>query len=56
VRWTGAVARSAEERSWSWAYWQFEGNFVVYDVPKKQWVEPIRDALIPAKNTPPDRQ
>jgi endoglucanase len=47
ARWTSAVARAAEERGFSWAYWQFEGNFVVYDVRNKHWVEPIRDALIP---------
>jgi endoglucanase len=56
ARWTSAVARAAEERGFSWSYWQFEGNFIVYDVDRKRWVEPIRDALIPPKNTIPDRQ
>ncbi len=49
VRWTDAVARQAEKLGWSWAYWQFDSDFVVYDIPKKQWVEPIRDALVPKK-------
>jgi endoglucanase len=56
ARWTSAVARAAEERGFSWAYWQFEGNFVVYDVRNGHWIEPIRDALIPPKNTSPNRQ
>ena len=49
VRWTSAVARAAEARGFSWAYWQFDKDFIVYDVPKDQWVQPILDALIPPK-------
>ena len=47
VRWTDYVARAAEKNGWSWAYWQFDSDFIVYDIPKEQWVEPIRNALIP---------
>ncbi len=47
VRWTAAVARAAEARGWSWAYWQFDSDFILYDVKKEEWVAPIRDALIP---------
>ncbi len=47
VRWTSCVAREAEKRGWAWAYWQFDGDFVVYKIPEKRWVEPIRDALLP---------
>lgn len=47
VRWTAAVARAAEARGWSWAYWQFDSDFILYDVKREAWVEPIRDALIP---------
>jgi endoglucanase len=47
VRWTAAIARAAEARKWSWAYWQFDGDFILYDVKQEAWVEPIRDALIP---------
>jgi endoglucanase len=50
VRWTSFVARQAERLGWSWAYWQFDGDFIVYDVKKDAWVEPIRRALTP----PPD--
>jgi endoglucanase len=47
VKYTAAVARAAEERGWAWAYWQFDRDFIVYDIDKDQWVEPIRQALIP---------
>ena len=49
VRWTNFVARQAEKLGWSWAYWQFDGDFIVYDIPNKRWVEPIRDALVPPR-------
>ena len=47
VRYIGFVAREAEKRGWSWGYWQFDGDFIVYDIPAGHWIEPIRDALIP---------
>jgi len=47
ARWTAAVTRAAEARGWSWAYWQFDSDFILYDVKREAWVEPIRDALIP---------
>ena len=47
ARWTDAVARSAEERGFSWAYWQFTGDFVLFDMKHNQWVRQILDALIP---------
>ena len=47
ARWTGFVARDAERHGWSWSYWQFDSDFVVYDLPAQEWVEPIRDALVP---------
>ena len=48
VRYTDCVARTAERLGWSWAYWQFDSDFIVYDIPKHQWVEPIYHALIPS--------
>ena len=51
VKYTAAVARAAEKRGWAWAYWQFDSDFIVYDIDKDQWVEPIRDALIPTADT-----
>lgn len=48
ARYTACVARTAEQFDWSWAYWQFDKDFIVYDIPKNQWVEPIYHALIPS--------
>lgn len=45
VRWTSFVTRQAEKLGWSWAWWQFDGDFIVYDVKNDRWVEPIRRAL-----------
>jgi endoglucanase len=47
VRYTAAVARAAEARGWAWAYWQFDSDFIVYDIARDQWVTPIWRALIP---------
>jgi len=47
VRWTSFIARLAESQGWSWTYWQFDSDFVVYDIDAGKWVEPIRDALVP---------
>jgi endoglucanase len=41
-------ARSeAERHGFGWAYWQFEGDFVVWDMPNQRWIEPIKKALVP---------
>jgi endoglucanase len=50
IKYTAAVARAAEKRGWAWTYWQFDGNFIVYDVDKDAWNEPIYKALVPAKS------
>ena len=50
TKYTAAVARAAEKRGWAWAYWQFDSDFILYDIDKDQWIEPIHDALIPEKN------
>jgi len=44
---TAAVARAAEARGFPWAYWQFDGDFIVWDMKANGWVGPIKDALIP---------
>ena len=46
VRYIGFVAREAEKRGWSWAYWQFDGDFIVFDMKTQRWVKSILDALI----------
>ena len=45
--WTAAIRGEAERRGFGWGYWQFEGDFVVWDMANQRWVEPIRKALIP---------
>ena len=47
VRYTAAVARTAEKLGWSWAYWQFDSDFIVYNIDNDRWIRPIHDALIP---------
>jgi len=47
VAYIGAVRGEAERHGFGWAYWQFEGDFVVWDMKNQRWVEPIRSALIP---------
>jgi len=49
VKYTSFVARLAEELEFSWAYWQFDSDFIVYDIDNKHWIQPIYRALIPAK-------
>jgi endoglucanase len=47
ARYTTAVARAAESLGWAWAYWQFDSDFIVYDIDRDRWVEPILEALVP---------
>src|SRR5579884_3021991 len=47
VRYTEYVARRAEALGWAWTYWQFDSDFIVWDMKKDDWVEPIRRALLP---------
>ncbi len=50
TRYIGSVARAAEQLGWSWAYWQFDSDFILYDIPRDAWVQPILSALIPASS------
>jgi endoglucanase len=45
ARYTAYVARTAERLNFSWAYWQFDSDFIVYDIDKGKWVVPILNAL-----------
>ena len=47
VRWTTFMARAAEERGFSWAYWEFGSGFGVYDRVAGQWNEELLQALVP---------
>lgn len=49
ARYTSFVARTAERFGFSWAYWQFDSDFIVYDIDKDVWVEPIKKALLPGQ-------
>ncbi len=47
ARYTATLARHAESLGWSWSYWQFDSDFVVYDIDQDRWVAPLLNALIP---------
>lgn len=47
VRWTRAVAREAEARGFSWAYWEFGAGFGIYNPKAGEWREPLLHALVP---------
>jgi endoglucanase len=47
VRWTSFLAREAEKRGFSWAYWEFCAGFGIYDSNTSQWREELLNALIP---------
>jgi endoglucanase len=47
ARYTAFMARQAEEFGWSWGYWQFDSDFILFDIGKDAWVDPLLKALIP---------
>ena len=49
VAWTSAVARAAEARGFAWSYWQFDSDFVLWDMKADGWVKPILGALVPER-------
>ena len=49
VRYTDFVCRTAEAAGWSWAYWQFDSDFILWNMARDAWVEPIRRALVPPR-------
>ncbi|HJP68886.1 MAG TPA: glycoside hydrolase family 5 protein [Sphingomicrobium sp.] len=51
VAYTNAVRCEAERHRFGWAYWQFDSDFIVWDMKASGWVKPIRDALIPPPGT-----
>ncbi len=52
ARYTAAVARGAEARGMSWAYWEFCAGFGVYDSVLRGWDGPLLRALVPPAPTP----
>ncbi len=53
ARYTDCVARTAEKFGWSWAYWQFDADFLAFDVANGAWVPEIHGALIPGAGPRP---
>jgi endoglucanase len=49
VLWTKCVADEAIAHGFSFTYWQFTHNFMLYDRHSKTWVKPLLDAVIPPK-------
>jgi len=47
ARWTAFIARQAEKRKFSWAYWEFCAGFGVYDPIDKSWRKGLLESLIP---------
>ncbi|NMC20250.1 MAG: glycoside hydrolase family 5 protein [Thermogutta sp.] len=47
VRWLSFVTREAERRGWSWGYWQFDGDFILFNIGERKWVEPVLKAIMP---------
>ena len=47
ARYLKCVARTAESLGWSWDYWQFDDDFVLYDMKQQRWIEPLREVLTP---------
>lgn len=54
TKYTSFVARTAEKFGFSWAYWQFDSDFIVYNIDTDQWVLPIKNALLPENDYPFD--
>lgn len=50
VRWTNFVAREAEQRGFSWAYWEFCAGFGIYDPDDDTWNPLLLQALIPPQS------
>jgi endoglucanase len=46
ARYTAFVARTAEKFNFCWSYWQFDSDFIVYNIEKETWVKPILNALM----------
>lgn len=44
--WTKTVAREAEARGFSWAYWEFCSGFGAFDPATKQWRPELKAALV----------
>jgi endoglucanase len=46
AQYDGSVACQSERHGFGWAYWQFDSDFILWDMDRDAWVGPIKDALI----------
>jgi endoglucanase len=44
--WTDAVARLSEEMGFAWCYWEYKGDFGVWDQSSEAWNTPLTDVLL----------
>jgi endoglucanase len=49
AQYVGAIACEAERHGFGWAYWQFDGNFIAWDMNRDMWVGPIKNALVASR-------
>ena len=47
MAWTETIVREAEAHGFGWAYWQFDSDFIAWDMARDTWVEPVLKALMP---------
>lgn len=52
VTYTAAVRCEAQRHGFGWAYWQFDSDFIAWDMKTDSWVKPIKDALVPPAGAP----
>ena len=52
VAYTAAVRCEAQRHGFGWAYWQFDSDFIAWDMKTDSWVKPIKDALLPSPGAP----
>jgi endoglucanase len=48
ARWTRFVAAEALKRKMGFAYWEFCSGFGIYNPERRQWIDPLKEALLPS--------
>ncbi|WP_152051895.1 glycoside hydrolase family 5 protein [Tautonia marina] len=51
ARWTAFIARQAERRGFSWAYWEFGSGFGAFDPQQGRWRPELLRALVPTSRS-----
>lgn len=46
TRYLSFIVNTMEDLGWSWAYWQYDSDFIIYDIDNDHWIEPVLHALI----------